>query len=172
MQQPPISPRPVSPRLAPKDQSPGQDDGAEIIRSLARRGRRLTGPRQTIVNFVAPRRDHFSAQEVWEDLRASQQGVGRATVFRTLELLVELGVLDRVHAGDGCHRYAVCETRHHHHLMCLDCSSVVLIAATEIERQIQRIALDASFELLTHHLELIGRCAECREQPGRSSTII
>lgn len=75
------------------------DGGTGIIKSLALQGRRLTGPRQAIVNFVAPRRDHFSAQEVWEELRASQTGVGRATVFRTLELLVELGVLDRVHAG-------------------------------------------------------------------------
>ena len=163
MQQSHPSPDPGSSSPSPDDLSPGQDGGAEIIRSLALRGRRLTGPRQVIVNFVAPRRDHFSAQEVWEDLRATRQGVGRATVFRTLELLAELGVLDRVHAGDGCHRYAVCETRHHHHLMCLDCSTVVLIAASEIERQIHRMAREADFELLTHHLELIGRCGACRE---------
>jgi Fur family ferric uptake transcriptional regulator len=86
-------------------------------------------------------------------------------VFRTLELLAELGVLDRVHAGDGCHRYAVCETRHHHHLMCLDCSTVVLVVASEIEEQIRRMASEADFELLTHHLELIGRCAACRRPP-------
>jgi Fe2+ or Zn2+ uptake regulation protein len=146
------------------------DDGAEIIESLALRGRRLTGPRQVIVNFVAPRRDHFSAQEVWEDLRASRKGVGRATVLRALELLTELGVLDRIHAGDGCHRYAACETRHHHHLVCLDCSSVVPIAAPEIERQIHRIAQVEKFVLLTHHLELIGRCADCRERPGSTDS--
>jgi Fur family ferric uptake transcriptional regulator len=140
------------------------DDGAAIIESITRRGRRLTTPRQVIVNFVAPRRDHFSAQEVWKDLRATQRGVGRATVFRMLELLAELGVLDRVHAGDGCHRYAVCETGHHHHLMCLDCAGVVLVAAPEIEDQIRQMATGAGFELLTHHLELIGRCAACRDQ--------
>jgi Fe2+ or Zn2+ uptake regulation protein len=144
----------------------GQKGSAEIIESLARRGRRLTTPRQVIVNFVAPRRDFFSAQEIWEGLRANDQGVGRATVFRTLELLADLRVLDRVHAGDGCHRYAVCETRHHHHLMCLDCSAVVPIATTEIEEQIRGIAAAADFELLTHHLELIGRCVRCRARPG------
>jgi Fur family ferric uptake transcriptional regulator len=146
--------------------SPRPDGGAEIIESLAQRGRRLTGPRQAIVTFVAQRRDHFSAQEVWQDLRASRQGVGRATVFRTLELLADLGVLDRVHAGDGCFRYAVCETRHHHHLVCLDCSAVVPIATSEIEEHIAQVATAADFELLTHHLELIGRCEDCRRLPA------
>jgi hypothetical protein len=59
----------------------------------------LTGPRQLIASFVAPRRDHFSAQEVWEELRSDHHGIGRSTVFRTLELLVELGALDRVLSG-------------------------------------------------------------------------
>lgn len=150
-----------------KRKSPtGPNGGAAIIRSLALQGRRLTTPRQVIVDFLAVRRDHFSAQEVWEDLRASRRSVGRATVFRTLELLAEFGVLDRVHSGDGHHRYAVCETRHHHHLMCIDCSNVVLVAAPEIEDQIRRLASDADFELLTHHLELIGLCPMCRRQPA------
>jgi Fur family transcriptional regulator, ferric uptake regulator len=165
MQQSHPSPSTFPPDAMPNDLSLGQAGGAEIIRSPALRGRRLTGPRQEIVNFVAPRQDHYSAQEVWEDLRASRKGVGRATVFRTLELLVELGVLDRVHAGDGCHRYAICETRHHHHLVCLDCPTVVLIMASEIEERIGQMAVEADFELLTHHLELIGRCANCRERP-------
>jgi Fe2+ or Zn2+ uptake regulation protein len=81
-----------------------------------------------------------------------------------LELLAELGVLDRVHAGDGCHRYAVCESRHHHHLICLDCASVTVVAAAEIEKQIHEVAEAADFELLTHHLELIGRCATCQSR--------
>lgn len=136
-------------------------EGARIIEGLALGGRRLTGPRQIIASFVAPRRDHFSAQEVWEELRTGQKGVGRSTVFRTLELLAELGVLDRVHAADGGHRYAVCETRHHHHLVCLQCSTVTVAVSSDIEEQIHRLAEAANFELLTHHLELVGRCATC-----------
>jgi Fur family ferric uptake transcriptional regulator len=135
---------------------------AEIIRSLAQDGHRLTAPRRVIVDFVARRHDHFSAQEVWEDLRGHERGVGRATVFRTLELLAELGVLDRVHSLGHRHRYAVCEPQHHHHLMCLDCSSVVLVSATDIEEEIRQVTATHGFELLTHHLELIGRCAACR----------
>jgi len=138
-------------------------EATEIIDRIARQGHRLTTPRQTIVKLVAPRRDSFSAQDIWDEVQNQHRGIGRATVFRTLDLLVELGVLNRVHVGDGCHRYVVCETSHHHHLMCVACGTVSAIEVDTIEQQIRRMASDAGFELLTHHLELIGRCSACRE---------
>src|ERR687898_696720 len=76
-------------------------DATEIIDRLAREGYRLTSPRQTIIKLVAPRHDHFSAQELWDEVRGQRRGIGRATVFRTLDLLAELGVLNRIHTGDG-----------------------------------------------------------------------
>ncbi len=139
-------------------------DAAQIIGKLTEEGHRLTTPRQVIIGMVAPRNDHFSAQEVWDEVRASHRGIGRATVFRTLDLLAELGVLNRIHTGDGCHRYTVCETRHHHHLMCIECGTVLSLEAGGIEQQIRRMAGDAGFELLTHHLELVGRCRDCRQK--------
>jgi Fe2+ or Zn2+ uptake regulation protein len=142
----------------------GVADATEIIDRIAQQGHRLTTPRQTIVALVAPRRDYFSAQEIWDEVQSKHRGIGRATVFRTLDLLVDLGVLNRVHIGDGCHRYTVCETGHHHHLMCVDCGTVTSIEAGPIERQIRRTASDEGFELLTHHLELIGRCSTCRQR--------
>ncbi len=137
-------------------------DATQIIERLTEEGHRLTTPRQAIIKLVAPRTDHFSAQEVWDQLRGKHRGIGRATVFRTLDLLAELGVLNRVHVGDGCNRYTVCETTHHHHLMCIQCGSVVSLDAAPVERQIREMAGDAGFELLTHHLELVGRCSTCR----------
>jgi Fur family ferric uptake transcriptional regulator len=139
-------------------------DATEIIDRLAQQGHRLTTPRQAIIKLVAPRTDHFSAQEVWDEVRGRHRGIGRATVFRTLDLLAELGVLNRIHAGDGCHRYTVCDTSHHHHLMCVECGTVLPLEAGGIERQIRALAGEADFELLTHHLELIGRCADCRRR--------
>jgi Fur family ferric uptake transcriptional regulator len=139
-------------------------DATQIIDRLTREGHRLTTPRQAIIRLVAPRSDHFSAQEVWDEVRGQHRGIGRATVFRTLDLLAELGVLNRIHTGDSCHRYTVCDTRHHHHLMCVACGQVMPLEASGIEQQIRRMAGEAGFELLTHHLELIGRCASCRQQ--------
>jgi Fur family transcriptional regulator, ferric uptake regulator len=142
----------------------GVADATQIIGRLANEGHRLTTPRQAIIRLVAPRHDHFSAQEVWDEVRAQYRGIGRATVFRTLDLLAELGVLNRIHTDDGCHRYTVCETRHHHHLMCVECGTVMSLEAAGIEQQIRRMAGEANFELLTHHLELVGRCGACRQR--------
>ena len=145
-------------------------DAVQIINRLTKEGHRLTTPRQAIIKLVAPRQDHFSAQEVWDEVRERYSGIGRATVFRTLDLLTELGVLNRIHAGDGCHRYTICETTHHHHLMCVECGTVSSLEAGGIESQIRRLASDAGFDLLTHHLELVGRCASCRAH-GNATTV-
>ena len=147
-------------------------DATQIIGQLTKEGHRLTTPRQAIIRMVAPRQDHFSAQEVWEDVKSRYSGIGRATVFRTLDLLTELGVLNRIHTGDGCHRYTVCETKHHHHLMCVSCGTVLPLEAAGIEGQIRRMAAEAGFDLLTHHLELVGRCAACKDRAGDASTDI
>jgi Fur family transcriptional regulator, ferric uptake regulator len=147
-------------------------DATQIIGQLTKEGHRLTTPRQAIIRMVAPRQDHFSAQEVWEGVKSRYSGIGRATVFRTLDLLTELGVLNRIHTGDGCHRYTVCETKHHHHLMCVSCGTVLPLEAAGIEGQIRRMAAEAGFDLLTHHLELVGRCAACKDRAGDASTDI
>ena len=143
-------------------------DATQIINRLAKEGHRLTTPRQAIIKLVAPRQDHFSAQEVWDEVRERYSGIGRATVFRTLDLLTELGVLNRIHTGDGCHRYTVCETTHHHHLMCVECGTVSSLEAAGIETQIRRLASEAGFDLLTHHLELVGRCSTCQARGDAS----
>ena len=145
-------------------------DATQIIGQLTKEGHRLTTPRQAIIRMVAPRQDHFSAQEVWEDVKSRYHGIGRATVFRTLDLLTELGVLNRIHTGDGCHRYTVCETKHHHHLMCVSCGTVLPLEAAGIEGQIRKMAADAGFDLLTHHLELVGRCAACKDRASDPAT--
>ncbi|MBI2912026.1 MAG: transcriptional repressor [Chloroflexi bacterium] len=141
-----------------------------MLTRLAKDGHRLTPPRQAIIDLVAARTDHFSAQEIWDDVRERGVVVGRATVFRTLDLLAELGLLNRVHIGDGCHRYTVCETSHHHHLMCVVCGRVIPLETPNIEAQINQAAERAGFDLMTHHVELLGRCRECqvrgRPEPG------
>ncbi len=139
-------------------------DATQIIGQLTKEGHRLTTPRQAIIKVVAPRQDHFSAQEVWDEVRSQHRGIGRATVFRTLDLLAELGVLNRIHTDDSCHRYTVCETRHHHHLMCVECGTVMALEAAGIESQIRKMAAEAGFDLLTHHLELVGRCQTCQRR--------
>lgn len=145
----------------------GHDEGergAEILGRLLQHGQRMTGPRRTIVEYVAPRTDNFSAQEILEQLNRRGVDVGRATVFRTLDLLVELGLLHRIHTEDGSSRYAVCDTRHHHHhFLCIECGAVQTVEAPGIEVEIQRFAERSGLEVANHVLELVGRCGECAQ---------
>jgi Fur family ferric uptake transcriptional regulator len=112
---------------------------------------------------VAPRTDTFSAQDVADQLHARGIHVGRATVFRTIDLMADLGFLHRIQNDDGYHRYTVCaDEEHHHHARCVDCGAVLALHAPGLEREIDRIAQEADFQVLDHILELVGRCPLCR----------
>jgi Fur family ferric uptake transcriptional regulator len=139
-------------------------DSGGIVRRLISSGHRVTSPRLAIVESVAPRRDHFSAQEVWSELRQADATIGRATVFRTLDLLADLGVVDRLHSEDGTHRFHVTDAAsgHHHHLRCVDCGRVETLESEVVERLVHSIAERSGYELHDHHVELTGRCADCR----------
>lgn len=147
--------------VAAKVERPSDDRAVQIIDQIARQGHRLTGPRLALVRLLAGREQAFTAQEAWDEVQAGGLDVGRATVFRTLDLLTEMGILDRVHAGDGCHRYIVCEPRHHHHFLCTACGRVQTFEAPAVESEIHRLAEVSGFAVITHHVELLGRCAEC-----------
>jgi len=148
--------------VSPSAGQPAARRASDILGQLAERGHRMTGPRQSIVEYLAPRTDNFSAGEILDHLHRSGVDVGRATVFRTLDLLADLGLVHRIHMEDGCNRYAVCDTtRHHHHLVCVVCGSVQPADAPRIEAEIHRFAAEAGFEIVTHVVELVGRCRRC-----------
>jgi Fur family transcriptional regulator, ferric uptake regulator len=104
--------------------------------------------------------------EVVDDLHELGLPIGRATVFRTLDLLSELQTLHRLHSEGGAHTFTVCaEPAHHHHLRCISCGTVQTLAAPGIEFEIERLGASVGFEVLEHVLELVGRCADCRAAP-------
>jgi len=140
-----------------------EERARSILGRLAGDGRRLTSPRQAIVRSVVPRHDTFSAQDIVDELKAGGVRVGRATVFRTIDLLAEEGLLHRIQAGDGSHRYTACnDAEHHHHARCVACGTVSTIHAPQIDAEIQRLAEREGFEMVDHIVELIGRCQACR----------
>ena len=129
-----------------------------MLRRLDEEGVRLTGRRELVVNAIADRPGSFTPEALVDELRP--QGIGRATVYRALEVLERLGVLNRVHLGT-CHAFTVCDEGHHHHLLCSACNAVVPIDASAVESEIQRLAQRLSFQVDTHMLEFAGRCADC-----------
>jgi Fur family ferric uptake transcriptional regulator len=132
-----------------------------MLQRLADAQMRMTGQREVVVNAIAAKPGAFSAEAMVDELRP--RGVGRATVYRTIELLDRLGMLTRMHLGD-CHGYTVCDEGHHHHLVCKDCGTVVPVDAGDIEAEIQSLAQRLKFRVDTHTLEFAGHCEECQRQ--------
>ncbi len=130
-----------------------------IVDAMDRAGHRLTGPRREVAELVAARRGHFTAAELVGDAQA--RGIGRATVFRSLDLFASLGLVERVDLPGGDHAYVACEPAHHHHAICTSCGRAFDVDDAGLSDVLARIAARSGFRVTHHRLELFGRCAEC-----------
>jgi Fur family ferric uptake transcriptional regulator len=128
---------------------------------LTRDGSRMTAPRMAILEAIAARQEPFTAEELVEQLRGS--GVGRATVFRTIDLLAGTEILHRIHGG-SCHTYTACPPGHHHHLICRACGHSVNVDLCGLDEKIRALAEETDFAIEAHYLEFLGLCAACRDQ--------
>jgi Fur family ferric uptake transcriptional regulator len=130
-----------------------------MLRRLQEAGERMTGPREIVLRALVAQSGVINPEALSYDLHP--EGVGRATVYRTLDLLERYGMLARVHL-DGCHGYTLCDEGHHHHLLCSGCNTVVPIDATGVEAEILRLADELKFRVDTHTLEFSGLCEACQ----------
>ncbi len=134
-------------------------------------GLRHTRPRQIIAQHLADyaaQGTPFATDELWQQLQAIEPQLGRATLFRAVDVLVELGVLDRIELGDGTRRYRACDRGHHHHLICTQCHRIEEVEVCLPTRMLTEAAAQAGFDVERHALELYGRCAECRLAGGEA----
>ena len=131
-----------------------------LERTLARGGYRLTGPRRALLEVMQGLGDHFVADAV----AAAAPAVGRATVFRTLRLLQDLGVVCQVVLDDGTLAYRLAPGGHHHHLVCSDCGAVSDFASGDVEELLDGIARRTGYQIEAHRLEVYGRCASCQRR--------
>jgi Fur family ferric uptake transcriptional regulator len=136
----------------------------QTLHFLTARGQRMTEPRRQVVEAAQKRDGPFTADDLLQELRDSGADVGRATIFRTLDLLVQHGVLDRLHQPQGCHRYVVAldAERHHHHLICSDCGTVVQFEECNVGPLLTELGRQNGFRISGHWLEVFGTCAACQ----------
>lgn len=131
---------------------------------------RNTRPRRLIAERLielAARGKDFTTDDLWQELRQVEPKLGRATVFRAVEKLVDMGLLDRIEFADGTHRYRVCGGRHHHHLTCTHCHRVVEIDICLPQEQLAVIGEQTNFDIEGHTLTVFGRCEDCRLAQGQ-----
>jgi Fur family transcriptional regulator, ferric uptake regulator len=129
---------------------------------LSEAGVRLTRQRVRVLTELMGERDDVTAQELFERLRSGGERLGLATVYRTLGLLAEAGVIDSLshRPGELCYRW--CGQGHHHHLVCSSCHRVVELADCELDPWLDRISRAHDFVTTGHRLEVSGLCAACR----------
>ncbi len=134
---------------------------------LAEHGYRITSPRQVVLSTVLGRDRPFTAEQIVAEVKALEPGVGRATVYRTLEILASVDVLTRFLQADGHPAYIVGTPGHRHHLVCSDCGSVVAFTSCPVDELVRDLSRDTDFTIDGHLLEVFGRCPTCRA--GQSS---
>jgi len=144
----------------------------KIYAAFDEMSQRNTRPRRLIaerLTELAASGVDFTTDDLWHDVRKVEPSLGRATVFRALEKLVELGMLDRIDFADGTHHYRVCSDRHHHHLTCTRCHRVVEIDLCLPSEQLAAIQNQTHFNIEGHSLTLFGQCEHCRTTSNFSS---
>jgi Fur family ferric uptake transcriptional regulator len=138
---------------------------------LERRGLKLTAERQAVFDELFARHEHFEADELLVRLRARHQKISRATIYRTLELLVDSGIVGRVRIGESGYRYERLRAgEHHDHLICIECGRVIEFMEPRIESLQDEVCARYGFLALSHSHQMRGICRQCRPRSVRAAT--
>ena len=133
-----------------------------MTEALQKNGNRLTAARRSIVAALVSSEGHISADELVGIVHVGAPSIGRMTVYRTLDLLTELGLIRPVYQGSAAARYVLLADGHHHHLICSRCQRVIefdLCVLPEIE---SIVSSQSQFAVEGHLLEIYGRCHNCQ----------
>ena len=133
-----------------------------LVEALDRAGHRLTEPRRAVAGLVAARDGHFTAAELVADARRDRLDIGRATVFRSLDLFASLNLVERVDLPDGNHAYVACDPVHHHHAICTGCGRSLDVADHGLAAVLGEIGNRSGFRVSAHRLEIFGLCSACQ----------
>jgi len=129
----------------------------DLLAVLEDRGFRATRSRRDVIDLIQHKDGGFSVEEISREL----PGVGRATVYRTIRLLVETGALCKLALADGAPKYSLSPVEHHHHTVCVDCGAISTFRNTTIERAIRAAGNEISGEIVGHRMDIFITCERC-----------
>jgi Fur family transcriptional regulator, ferric uptake regulator len=154
---------------APKHRPPDQDRlRTDLEAFMNKRGLRSTEQRRLIIDTFFGAHEHITIDGLLNEVRAVDPKVGYATVYRTLKMLTESGVVQEHKFGDGHTRYELTDSESHHdHLICLECGKITEFEEPLIEELQDRVAARYGFEVQAHKHELYGRCVDCRRKTAK-----
>ena len=138
----------------------GQERLERILGQLREGGGRITPARRALVTALLDAESHVTADDLAEAVQRSHPDVHRSTIYRTLDALEELGVVDHVHLGHGRAVYHLLDDPHQH-LVCEVCEDVIEVPDALFRPLADRLAKDYGFTLRPNHFAVLGRCAAC-----------
>ncbi len=138
----------------------GADLGKGLQAQLRARGYRLTPQRQLVLEAVGSL-GHGTPEEIVSTVRETATGVNISTVYRTLELLEELGLVRHTHLGHGAPTYSVSSDDDHVHLVCRDCGAIDEAPPEVVGPVVEALATIRGFTVDVGHFSVFGRCATC-----------
>jgi len=143
-------------------------DEEHLAQELSVAGHRLTRPRRAVLRVVAEATQALTPAQVHEQAQACYPQVGLVTVYRTLELLAELGLVRRLHTEGDCHGYVlVAMGAAGHHMVCTSCHQTVEFPCTGMEETLAEVERLTGFSIQEHWLELFGLCPACQAREKR-----
>ena len=135
----------------------------KILDIIVRNGKRLTSARQAIVTTLVNSAGHITADDLADRVREEAPHVGRMTVYRTLDLLCELGAVRPIYQGTGAAHYILMADGSHHHLICNRCHDVIEFDECSAAPLLEKVAKQFNFHVFSHLLELNGLCEKCHD---------
>lgn len=135
-----------------------------LRKKLAEKGFRMTGQREAVLKAVQEANGHLTVEEIYDRTKRLSPDIGIATVYRTIQLLTEIGYVTRDYLGDTVVRYELQKKNsehNHHHLLCLTCGKIIE-AQDDLTKGIEEILRERyGFEVVDHRLQFTGYCTEC-----------
>lgn len=141
---------------------PVQDRDLQAL--LHATGRRLTGQRRALLEIIRAQGAHLDAQELYLLAREQHPRLNISTVYRTLGLLRDLGLVDEVHLGQDHHHYEIKPAATHHHLICLRCGQIEEFSSRLAEDLVSAVAREHRFAIAAAQIDLTGYCSRCRQE--------
>jgi len=133
--------------------------------TLRASGYRVTPQRQLVLEAVT-RLEHATPEEIYAEVKQTAVGVNLSTVYRTLELLEQIGLVTHTHLGHGAHRYHLASDAQHVHLVCRVCGSIIQLEPAAVGSLVHALDDQYGFETDVGHLTVFGTCAQCRATAG------
>ncbi len=125
---------------------------------------KLTRARRLVLQVIADADHHVTPAEVYHKAKARNPKLGLTSVYRTLDLLVGLGYIQRIHLEEGCHSYAPMARNHGHHLVCSNCGRAEEFEDCDLEPLIKNLQKKTGYRVEVHMLELMGYCPTCKSK--------